>query len=138
MNKTEIKKLQDKLAQEITWLNGIKSEREYAEAINFISSINNDCEIEPYLKKLVSSVILEFEQKKNDVLIFRRREGDTDIALAALITLMSHRNLRNVDLVDVIGGKSLVSQIINGNRSLTITHIYKLAKFFNVKPSFFI
>jgi len=52
--------------------------------------------------------------------------------------LMGQNNLKQKDLVGIIGGKSAVSEILNGKRSLHLNHIRKLAKKFHVKPASFV
>ena len=52
--------------------------------------------------------------------------------------LMDQNNLKQKDLVGIIGGKSAVSEILNGKRSLHLNHIRKLAKKFHVKPASFV
>ena len=50
---------------------------------------------------------------------------------------MSNRNLKQADLVPAIGSKGHVSEILNGNRDLSKTHIQKLSEFFHVSPEVF-
>jgi HTH-type transcriptional regulator / antitoxin HigA len=52
--------------------------------------------------------------------------------------LMEANDLRQVDLVPVLGRKSLVSEVLSGKRPLTLTHIKKLAAYFRVSPAVFI
>jgi HTH-type transcriptional regulator/antitoxin HigA len=52
--------------------------------------------------------------------------------------LMEANDLRQVDLVPVLGRKSLVSEVLGGKRPLTLTHIKKLADYFRVSPAVFI
>ncbi|MFS9520486.1 helix-turn-helix domain-containing protein, partial [Klebsiella pneumoniae] len=47
-------------------------------------------------------------------------------------------NLTYADLKNEIGSKSLVSQILSGQRSLTISHIKALSARFGVKPEWFL
>jgi HTH-type transcriptional regulator/antitoxin HigA len=52
--------------------------------------------------------------------------------------LMEQRDLRQVDLVPVFGSRSVASNVINGKRELSKTHIRKLAAFFHVSPEAFL
>ncbi len=52
--------------------------------------------------------------------------------------LMEQNNLKQKDLVGIIGGKSAVSEILSGKRQLNLNHIRKLAEKFNVKPATFV
>jgi HTH-type transcriptional regulator/antitoxin HigA len=56
----------------------------------------------------------------------------------ALRFLMEANDLRQVDLVPVLGRTSLVSEVLSGKRPLTLTHIKKLADYFRVSPAVFI
>jgi HTH-type transcriptional regulator/antitoxin HigA len=56
----------------------------------------------------------------------------------ALRFLMEANDVRHVDLVPVLGRKSLVSEVLSGKRPLTLTHIKKLADYFRVSPAVFI
>ncbi len=55
-----------------------------------------------------------------------------------LAELMEANGLKQKDLVDVFGTPSIVSEILSGNRRLTVEHIKKLSKRFNVSPELFI
>ena len=56
----------------------------------------------------------------------------------ALGALMQDRNLRQRDLVPVLGASSVISDILKGKRSISKTHARKLAEFFHVPVSLFI
>ena len=51
---------------------------------------------------------------------------------------MEAHDLKQVDLVPVLGRKSLVSEILSGKRRLGVDHIKKLAAYFKVSPAVFI
>ena len=52
--------------------------------------------------------------------------------------LIAERNLRQKDLIPVFKTESIVSDILNGKRQLTVRHIQELAQFFNLSPAFFL
>jgi HTH-type transcriptional regulator/antitoxin HigA len=56
----------------------------------------------------------------------------------ALPFLTAANDLKQVDLVSVLGRKSLVSEVLAGNRPLALAHIKKLAANFGVSPDTFI
>jgi HTH-type transcriptional regulator/antitoxin HigA len=58
--------------------------------------------------------------------------------LEALRVLMEARGLRQRDLIPVFGSSSVASDALNGKRSLSKTHVRKLAEFFHVPASLFI
>ena len=52
--------------------------------------------------------------------------------------LMEQNDLKQKDLVGILGGKSSVSEILSRKRSLNLGHVRALAEKFNVSPSTFI
>ena len=58
--------------------------------------------------------------------------------LDALRDFMEVRNLRQRDLIPVFGASSVVSNVLNGKRSISKAHARKLAEFFHVPVSLFI
>lgn len=57
---------------------------------------------------------------------------------AALLHLMEARDLKQEALVGMIGSRGVVSEIINGKRSISKTQAKVLAEFFKVDVSLFI
>ncbi len=58
-------------------------------------------------------------------------------ALAALKYLIKLHGIRQCELKE-IGSQGVVSEILNGKRSLTLRHIRELSKRFNVSPNVFV
>jgi HTH-type transcriptional regulator/antitoxin HigA len=58
--------------------------------------------------------------------------------LDALRFLMATNDLKQVDLVPVLGRKSIVSEVLSGRRPLALSHIKKLATYFGVSADTFI
>ena len=54
-----------------------------------------------------------------------------------LKALMEEKGLTQKDLVSVFKAESIVSDLLNGQRKLTVEDIEKLAEFFNLSPSIF-
>jgi HTH-type transcriptional regulator/antitoxin HigA len=52
--------------------------------------------------------------------------------------LMRANNLKQKDLLDVIGTASIVSEVLHGKRQLTTEHIRRLSRRFHVSPEVFI
>jgi len=51
--------------------------------------------------------------------------------------LMESNGLRQIDLIEVFGTESIVSEVLNGKRAFAKSHIEKLSKRFNVSPEVF-
>src|SRR4030042_6507494 len=58
--------------------------------------------------------------------------------IEAIKIRMEELNLKQVDLVEVIGGKSRVSEILNRKRKLTVEMIRNLTKRLNLSPELLI
>lgn len=54
-----------------------------------------------------------------------------------LRTLMDANDLRQKDLVPILGSESIVSEVLHKKRELNKTHIEKLSKRFHVSPAVF-
>ncbi len=57
--------------------------------------------------------------------------------LDALRSLIEENGLRPEDLLDIFETQSVVSEVLSGKRTLTTTHIEKLAACFHVSPAVF-
>jgi HTH-type transcriptional regulator / antitoxin HigA len=55
-----------------------------------------------------------------------------------LLHLIEVRELKQADLVGVIGSKGVVSEVVNGKRAISKAQAKALGEFFNVNPSLFI
>lgn len=55
-----------------------------------------------------------------------------------LLHLMEARQLKQTDLVNVIGSKGIVSEIVNGKREISKSQAKTLGDFFSVSPALFI
>lgn len=55
-----------------------------------------------------------------------------------LLHLMEVRELKQTDLVGVIGSKGVVSEVVNGKRTIRKAQAKALGEFFNVNPIVFI
>ncbi len=115
------------LPQEITTEEENEARIEELEAFSFADDLT--IEEEAYIKVL--TILIEtYEQ--------RYRLSRTLDPVQALEILMSNRNLKQADLVPVIGSKGHVSEILAGKRNLSKTHIQKLSEFFRVSPEVFL
>jgi HTH-type transcriptional regulator / antitoxin HigA len=67
--------------------------------------------------------------------VFQTSQVEDADGINNLKFLMDQNNLKQKDLVGIIGAKSAVSEILNGKRPFNLNHIHKLAKKFNVRPA---
>ncbi|WP_319422518.1 helix-turn-helix domain-containing protein [Pleurocapsa sp. FMAR1] len=79
---------------------------------------------------LLGTLVYEYEQKGEPI---------ADIyGVELLKVLIAERQLRQKDLVPVFKTESIISDILNGKRQLTVRHIQGLAQFFNLSPAVFL
>lgn len=84
---------------------------------------------EKRLAELLTLLIEEFEGKE-----YALPAADP---IDMLRHLMDSNNLRQVDLLDVFGTASVISEVLNGKRELSKTHIAKLSERFHLSPALF-
>jgi len=85
---------------------------------------------EERLALLMSLLIRQFEESRYSL-------GHAE-PVEAVRVLMESRGLRQRDLIPVFGSSSVASDVLNGKRALSKTHIRRLAEFFHVPASLFI
>ena len=85
---------------------------------------------EESLAELMTLLVREFEESK-----YPLRHAEP---LEVLRILMEDRGHRQRDLIPVFGSSSVVSDVLNGKRSISKAHARKLAAFFHVPASLFI
>ncbi|HHG8878243.1 helix-turn-helix domain-containing protein [Citrobacter portucalensis] len=126
------------LLQELKWLRGIKDDNEYETALNDLKELHELNSTPRVLLQLMAECIIKYEKNKMEALLLTGT-GCTDKTVNALITLMKHRNIKGKEMAEILEvSRPLLSAILNGNRALTIPHIYKLAEHFGVNPGVFL
>lgn len=79
---------------------------------------------------VLGTLVFDYEQKSEPI---------PDIyGVELLKVLLVERQLRQKDLVPVFKTESIVSDILNGKRQLSVRHIQELAQFFNLSPAVFL
>ena len=81
------------------------------------------------LHELLVLIIQDFEERTYKI------RAATPIEV--IEELMAANNLKNKDLVGIFPTESVVSEVLNGKRSLTVDHIKRLSERFNVSPAVF-
>ena len=110
----------------------ITSETQYD---NYVSALHNlvmqgrHSATERHIIELLTVLIEKYDDEHHAI------ENATPVQV--LTTLLEANNLKQKDLVPLIGKESVVSMILHGKRSLTVGHIEKLSKRFNVSPEVF-
>jgi len=109
----------------------IKNKRDYAHALRSLESVFDEThgDLAEYAETL--SVLIEYYESENFPV--ERRSG-----VDVLKFLMDQNDLKQKDLIGILGAKSTVSEILNGKRPLNLRHLRALADTFNVEPSTFL
>lgn len=133
-----LKLLTEQLLAELPWLNTISTEDQHQEALALLDQLmTSEMDMAPIVR-LVSIAIEKYEAGLAEVQLFDEKAGTLITGLPALTVLMNAYKVKNVDLTEMLGSTSLVSQIVNGKRNLTIPQIKTLAKYFNVPAAVFL
>jgi HTH-type transcriptional regulator / antitoxin HigA len=111
----------------------IENESEYQQArhllINLISKQDRLPE-ETAMVKLMATIIKDFDAKQP--------KPEPASPQEVLLHLRSANNMKQADLVSKIGSKGVVSEIVNGKRSISKAQAKILGEMFKVSPSLFI
>lgn len=87
----------------------------------------------PAMERFIETLTALIMQYEQDI------EPDQERSpIGVLRYLMEERNMRQVDLVPLLGGKSYVSQIFSGHRPISRDSAAKLAELFHVAPHVFL
>ena len=117
-----------------------KNEMEYKRKLEMMNELlNRDFPDEHPVSSffdLLGDIIDEYEKSNFDELAILEEVGVGP--LEKIKHLMNEYNLKQIDLVDVLGSQGYVSDILNGKRALSLKHIKGLAKKFNVNARSFI
>jgi len=130
-------KATEELVNAVPLLGQHASEKDYREALELVEYLLMNHPHSPLLD-IISNKIREYENSLPEVVAFRAEMEALPSGVAVLATLMEQYGLKQTDFQDEIGGKSLVSRILSGQRQLTVDHIDKLAKRFEISPALFI
>ena len=125
------------LVKAVPLLGGSTSTADYKSALELIDYLIEHDDENPLIEFL-SAKIESYERQHTDFVPFNQALESLPRGVEALRQLMKDYGLKQSDLREEIGGKSLVSQILSGKRSLTVEHIRALAVRFNVPTSVFI
>lgn len=110
----------------------IKTETDYREALKRlyevfdapIGTVEND------EADILGLMVDEYEKKHYPI--------EAPDPIEAIKIRMEEMHLKQVDLIDAIGGKSRVSEVLNRKRKLTVEMIRNLAKRLNLSPGLLI
>lgn len=106
----------------------IKTEADYKEALQrleiIFDAVNGSSESD---EADVLAVLIDEYEKKHYLI-------EAPDPIEAIKIRMEEMQLRQVDLIEAIGGKSRVSEVLNRKRKLTVEMIRNLTKSLNLSP----
>jgi HTH-type transcriptional regulator / antitoxin HigA len=111
----------------------IKHESEYDSALEVVNALMSRDDLTPEeieLLQVWAILIEDYEEKYHPM----PEASPHDI----LIHLMEARELRQADLIGTLGAKGVVSEVVNGKRSISNAQAKALGEFFKVDPALFI
>jgi HTH-type transcriptional regulator/antitoxin HigA len=138
MNLQRIEQGLSSIVAEASFILRIDNKTEHEKALDLMEQLIEDYEKHEPLIDLLCISIEKYENNADEFLTFNQRLSETNSGISALAVLMEQHNLNTTDFENEIGGKSLVSMILNEKRSLNLRHIRKLAERFHVSPQLFI
>ncbi|POW57667.1 MULTISPECIES: type II toxin-antitoxin system HigA family antitoxin [Pantoea] len=125
------------LVAAVPLLGGSNSEKDYRDALALVDYLIDHDDENPLIDFLAAK-IAHYEDNSERFAEFNKEVDEMPVGVALLRTLIDQHRLSYSDLSEEIGSKSLVSQILSGQRSLTISHIKALSARFGVKPQWFL
>ena len=110
----------------------IKTDEDYKDALKRLEAIFDAPvgTIESDEADVLGFLVDEYEKKNYHI--------DAPDPIAAIKIRMEEMQLKQVDLIDAIGGKSRVSEVLNRKRKLTVEMIRNLNQRLNLSPSLLI
>lgn len=137
MNFLEVKKQANALFSNAGFLVHIRNEEEYELALSLMDELIEEYTVYKQLIEILSSSIEDWENSSTEFSEFNSQIKQIDSGVAVLRTLMEQYELKTNDFKNEIGGKSMVSMILNGSRTLSRGHIQALSNRFHISPSLF-
>ena len=111
----------------------IETDDEYEETLSHIEELTFNGNKTPEQIKLLKLLVLLVEKYEEE----NYPLGDAN-PHDILNHLMESNQIRQCDLVNVIGSSGVVSEVVNGKRSISKAQAKALASFFNVSADLFI
>lgn len=111
----------------------IETETEYEQTLTKVEQLifaKNNTPEELNLLKLLVLLVEEYEAENYPLEIAKPHE--------ILQHLMESNNIRQADLVGIIGSRGVISEVVNGKRSISKNQAKAIAQFFQVSAELFI
>ncbi|SQD78277.1 helix-turn-helix domain-containing protein [Moritella yayanosii] len=136
-NFNQVKSTALELFSMASFVGHISTDEEYTDALALMDDLIEEYDVYKSLIEVLAVSIERWEDTADEFAEFNARIESLDDGVATLRVLMDQYQLKADDLKDVIGGKSLVSMILNGTRKLTKEHIQAISTKYNISPALF-
>lgn len=133
----EVIKAANHLTDVLPFLGTSPSRKDYEDALSLVEHLLENDPDSP-LVDMLTAKIDKYENASPEFADFNARVASIPSGVALLRTLMDQHQLTQSDFENEIGKKSLVSRILNGQRTLTLDHMRALAKRFGIPVSAFV
>ena len=137
MNYAAAIKAANDLTNELPFLGSSPSRQDYEDDLALVEYMIEHDPDSPLVEMLTMKTY-KYEIESQEFAEFNARVASIPSGVALLRTLMDQYQLTQSDFENEIGKKSLVSRILNGQRTLTLDHMRALAKRFGVPVSAFV
>ncbi len=112
----------------------IQSETDYHKALTALETLLDKGEMLTLEESAIANLLAALNEEQNLEPFDLETVAPHDI----LRHLMNAKDLKQADLVPLIGSRGLVSEIVNGKRAISKTQAKLLGSFFHVSPALFI
>ena len=126
------------VVKSIPLMGGEHGESEYRDALALIEFMVDRDDLDNPLFEPLAAKIAEYERAAPAFTALNQQLAAIPQGVATLRTLMDQHGLKAADLLEELGSKSNVSNILNGRRALTVQHIKALSARFHVPAQAFI
>lgn len=130
-------KAADSLVSMLPLLGGSTSRKDYEDAVHLVEYLIEHKPDNPLIDMLTAKIDA-YEEQAPEFAEFNARIDTESHGVTLLRILMDQYGLRQTDFSEEIGQRSLVNRILKGERKLTLDHMRKLAKRFNIPVSRFV
>jgi len=112
----------------------IKTEEENEQALSIIEDLMHKSNRTPEEDELYQLLVVLVEKFEREYYLNAKISNPHSV----LLFLMEQKGIKQNDLVGIIGSKGVVSEVVNGKRSITKTQAEALADFFGISVELFI
>lgn len=138
MNVAVLKEQAKVLFSSASFITNICNEQDYKSALALMDDLIDDYDEQKPLIEILALSIEKWEEKSEEFSAFNTQLSALDNGVSVLKVLMHQHKLNTSDFKDEIGGKSMVSMILNNKRKLSLDHIKALSNRFSLPPQLFI